>query len=553
MFRIPPSFNLPVPRPFSNPVPSEPEASTDVDGAPESDQSNTGTATDQLSGAPDCVFHHTAQWLAEPEMLSLIQTNHRHHQLVTQYYQKRLIPNVRDKTELVRLYRDPALRIDRYLCTDRIGRAWLTGMGIYFPLTAKIQSGTINLGQVRELLIRQEDAIEFLCSDSGLGQRQIAVIRNTLFKEHIENDRIDIATARRMSGTGNCLFYSLTLKNLFRSGCLHPADLEKISAPGLQLLHDPLLVGLFQDRLISMQEVLGLTNAQHESILICRRLLMSKQMSMSQVLALTDRQKIGLRKTVGHGLTGAVGIPYELRSMLSKPPSVAMREALLCADQSFEQHLEWIKAFGAIIHHLRPDTIIRYMDTSVQGQRSAFSELDNGLMSMGADQRARAYLQIYIDLVEHISSADYLKVVQPFLSDVFGELVVDAINADLPECLDQCSMIWTLVRTQCAISGASIAPLRALAIPLLINQFRLFEFVNIQILDTGVHRSFGRLLVVMDLLEDEVFFNAWGACLEQRFLSCFVSDKLMRDCYHALFMPFGHFEKGKRILDAIRA
>lgn len=483
----------------------------------------------------------------------MMQSNRRHHQLVTQYYQKRLVPSVRDKTELARLYRDPAMRLDRYLCADRIGRDWLTGMGIYFPLTAKIQSGKMKFGDVRELMIRQDNAISALCTSGGLTRRQTAVFRNRLFREHIENDRIDIATAQRMSGKGRNLFYSLTLKNLFRAGCLHPADLEKISDPGLQLLHDPLLVRLFQDALIRPQEVLSLTKAQLESILICRDLLMNKQMSVTQVLALTDSQKVGLRKTVQQGMVSSVGVPYELRSLLAKPAAVAMREALLCADGRVKHHVEWIRAFGKIVHHLPPDTIIRYMDSSSQGQRCAFTELTNGLMTRGADQCVSAYLQIYINLAQHLNSADYLKVVQPFLSDVFGELVVDAINADLPECIDQCCRIWALVRAKCAISGASIEPLQALVMPLLIQQFRVFEFVNIRILDKGVHRSFGRLLVVMDLLEHEVFFNAWGACLEQPYLSTSDSDRKLRDCYHALFLPFGHFEVGARILDAIRA
>jgi len=539
--------------------------------SPASSSINTGSKVDRLSRLPDSLLHLKSAWLAEKEMLSLMQASKRHHWLINKYYQDRLIKDERRTDQPARDYRDPTLRIERHLLLDQTGRNYLARLGIQFPLTAHIQNGKMTVAHAQQFIQGRQKIMQATLDSGTLNPRQKEYFSNPLLAEHFLCDRCDSATLTRLADKGLYLFFSMTLQSLFRSGALAPGDLETISAAGLQLLHDPLLAGLFPHGLLRKHEVLHLTQTQFEALLICRPLLANGKLSVRCVLALEQVQLTALRKagllddlhagriTLDDALSGRWPEPTvpadeefralpgssldlsDIRRLLAKTPIKAIKNALDIFD------VDWIKSFGKALHLLPVETIIQYLDAD---DSAVIAGAEEGILSLGNDAPC-AYLQIYIDLAQHLNSADYLRVVMPLLAGgLFGYLISDthSYGADYSEIFDQCCKIWALVRTKCVISGTDSQPMRELIWPELVHQ-KLGT--NIPDQSGAFWESFGRLLVVMDLLDSRELFDlltdGWQWNLKDKDLA----DPLVLGCNQALFSLIEHDGTGAKVLDSI--
>ena len=535
-------------------------------------QSRTYTKVDRFSRLPDSALQLKSEWLAEKEMLSLMQTSKLHHQLGKKFYDDRLKKNVPRSACPARDYRDLEKRIDRYLPTERTGQAYLTGFHIHYPLTASIQAGKMRVNEAFRFVVTQKSAMQKTLEGGCLSERQQQYFSNPLLAEHFLSGRCDSATLIRLAGKSKHLFYSMTLQSLFRSGDLVPHDLEHISPAGQKLLHDPLLCELFLSRLISKDDILQLTQTQYEALLICRPLLKRGTLPVKRVLALQATDLSAMRKagvlddlhagriTLADALAGKVAEPVspkrsllrtgsdstldlsDIRSLVARTPKKAISAAIDDSDH------EWITSFGKTLHLLPVDTIIRYLDAE---QCGALGGMEEGVQSLG-DDCACAYLQIYIELAQHLNSTDYLRVVEPLLASIFGFLINDSycFGADYLTIFDQCCKVWTLIRTKCLISGQSIEPLLA-TVWTELTRGQLGSTISRQ--SGPFWASFGRLIVVMDLLESERLFDAlsrgwdweWGLQGNE------IADLSILSGNQALFSLIDHTEAGSAVLDSV--
>ncbi len=551
---------------FSFTIPAQPQSL--ASGGTDSVQTQTGTKEDRLLRLPDSILHLKSEWLKEQEMLNLMQTSRRHHWLGNKYYEDRLKKNRLRTAHPALDYRDPGKRIEHNLLTNQTGRNYLAKLGIQFPLTSDIQSGKMTVAQAQQFLQAQQKIMQATLDNGVLLGRQKEYFSNPLLAEHFLCGRCDRATLIRLADKGRHLFYSMTLQSLFRSGALIPTDLEGMSAAGVQLLHDPLLVGLFQNGAIKKRDVLHLTQTQFEALLICRPLVANRTLSVQclQHEQLTAIRKAGLlddlhdkRITLSDALAGRAAEPTvpaeevfrtgsgsslnqsDLRRLLTKTPLNAISVAIDNDD------VDWIKSFGKALHLLPVDTIIQYLDA---GDRSALGVMEEGVLSMGADAPC-AYLQLYIDLAQHLNSDDYLRVVQPLLEGgIFGFLIADAYTygSAFLEIFDQCCTVWALIRTKCLISGRRIQPLRELVWPAL-------EFGQLGTVlrnQSGAFcAAYARLLVVMDLLDSQKLFDLMTDGWDWELSDKDLADPLVLDCNQALFSLIEHEGTGAKVLDSI--
>jgi len=553
----------------------------------QSEAAQTVAEPDRLSPAPNALLHNTAEWLLENEMLSLMQASSRLRTLVKQYYSQRLQAGITETDPPARRYRKPVNRTDRALTLDHTGREHLTSLGIHFPLTAQIASGKLKVQQALALVQERRCMLQATLGSAGLTEHQMALLRNPLFEEHVLCGRCDIGTAVRLARLKMAGFYSLSLQHLFRSGALEPADLETISGPALRLVHDPLLVDLVQDGLIRKRDLLRLTQTQFESILMFRTLLMSKKLQMREVLALEEShvgslRRAGLLDDVADGrirlsdahelitkpgvstdalpsnpravTRGSVMTPEQakIRRMVREASRTAVSDSLFSVDGPV-----WLEEFGLLCHHLSVDTIMKLMDTSdhmwppTKGEHpSAFAGFSGGFATLpGAQQAANAYVQVYINLAGHLGNQDYLRAVRPFLNHVFGLLVSEGCNGEFHTLVEQCTKIWTLVQAKCVLSATSVRPLRNLVMPLLKESILEVDFIGI--LEKGnCLAAFARLLTVMDLHDDEDFFELWGASSEEPH---YTVPACTLHCLHALFSPYETSPIGSANLKTIAA
>ena len=236
------------------------------------------------------------------------------------------------------------------------------------------------------------------------------------------------------------------------------------------------------------------------------------------------------------------GTQVTLHQMIATP----LKEIFRPDDMDYTVRL--LYAYGEMIHRLRVKDIIRFLDTSTKTECSVFSDFSDGLQSVGGQEMAIAYMQLYINLAEHLTSADFLDVIQPFLSNVFGFFVSDGISFGYDRVLKKCHLIWSLVRSRCAITGTDLLAMRSLAMPLLMES----GWGSIEI--NWTQRSliaFGRLLCGMDLLDNEAFFDIWSSDFEVEDFNR--SDSQHRDYsyFQALLSPFMEFDKTDLLVNAI--
>jgi len=544
---------------------------------------------DRLSRVPACILDKTAEWLDETDAVHLMKASRLHHALMNQYFRKRLQPEWRKVPTLPRLYQHPSFRIDRFIHLDYIGRQHLTSLGLHYPLSRKIKNGEISLKQASNVLIDNRRQMQVALSGSNLTKRQQDYFFNSLIAEHVLCGHCSIPQALRQTGKQMHLFYSLSLQSLLRSGELDPVDLDGISAAGISLLHAPALVGLFRQGLIRKNDLLHLTDNQYQAILICLPWITNRKLAMSSVLALEAPQLDAMRKadlldrlhtmqiTLAAALqliqpnstsappdtdpvssmnptapvsavlpdeSGIVMQSSDFRLLLSRTPIGAVRKALFTEDG-----IEWLRTFGKVIHHLSVDTILRHLDTSDAEYRSVFESFDGGMDSDIAEQGAIATMQIYLNLADHLSSRDFLKVVQPFLTDVFGYIVAEGCHENLDYLVPYCNRVWTAVQTACVITGTPLAQLRAQAMPLLKESLLQSHLLSSDA-ESECIGDFASLLTVMALQNDEELFRIWCYCSGQRNF-----DKSIHslECMQALFSPFDKTDTGAVALDLIAA
>jgi len=552
----------------------------------ESDQPQSAPGPDRLSGAPDCVIHHAANWLVQKEMLSLMQASKRHHLLVNHYYENRLVPVTPPPAHPARAYCTVPLRMARYIPTDHAGREMLARLaGIQFPLTARMQTGQLSLQQALQAVSDRQKIIDSTLRSTSLSVRQKDMLTNRLFAEHVLCDRCDIDTAIRLSKNCLNLFYSLTLQSLFRAGELAPADLETISEAGLRLLHDPLLCKLYLKGILSKEVVLGLTHTQFDALLICYSLLNNRQLGSTPVLALTGRQIKAMRAsgqlddlqaghtTLAHVLqrgqrrpgtqdnertdSASPGAPRQsAKSVLSHPGFLRQHERLhlvpgqvyKVSDSLFnDRGRAWLTELGKAVRPLNASDIIQLLDSSNGDNLTSFESFNNGLATKGAEKAARIYLQIYIDLARHLNAHDYLRVVQPLLNNVLSWMVSDSCRNNCPAIIDQCCQIWSLVRSKCVLCGTDSELLKNALLPEFVRRCGDLEYGDVSA-GASCLVSFGRLLKVMEMLDDKSFFRAWIAFYEEPSVG---ADIRRLDCYQAVYSPFSHTVLGADFWDRL--
>ena len=549
------------------------------------DASRTGVAT--LAGAPDCVLRHIAGWLNESDSLRLMQTGRRNHDFIHGFYAARLKPQARGSGHPAQRYRDPEQRLDRYIPADRNGLQYLAGLGIYYPLTEQISKNGLTTGQAQELINERRGLIRAALTDGAVSARQKNFLCNSLIQEHILCGRCSAESAIGMARDGMNLFYSLTLNALFRSGQLDLADLESISAPGLRLLHDPLLAGLFRDGTISRRQLLALTDTQFIALTLCRRWLAARSWALQEVLALSEAHIALIRKarlmddvhagrmTLSCALARSLTapplfkpfraadlaafritrfvldestLPPVIRIPAERVPHVSMRQ-LIAEESDVDVAVGQIQEFGKFIQDLAPAEIIRQMDTSTSQELSVFAGLDDGLRVSGGSALAMAYNQIYINLADKLGGEDYLRVLRPYLSDVFRWMVAESVNSDDVGIIDQCSMIWSLAMSACAVTGLPAGALRELVMPLLDeDSWNMLGYQSRESLT-----ALGRLLHRMGLLQDPAeFFNVSGSDrLAEEFNE---SDDVGWFDFHgvqAFLSPFAEIGQAKALLEAV--
>jgi len=218
-----------------------------------------------------------------------------------------------------------------------------------------------------------------------------------------------------------------------------------------------------------------------------------------------------------------------------------LREMLINGEVETVDQIRLVRAFGDLIHHLRVDDLIRFLDTSGNESRSAFAEFNDGMRSAGGKAISSAYLQLVINSAANRNSADFLRIAQPFLRDVFGLMVAEGAWLDSEEVVAKCSIIWSLVRSRCALTGASLESFRDMALPLLGEESR--ELGCSDRTAKGL-RAYGILLQAMDLVGNEDFcnesFDAWSTEeLDERDEQ---GEHVHYDAFDAFLSPFDEFD-----------
>ena len=590
------------------------------------DEVQTGLMVDRLDQLPFDQFCGVAEWLTMRESLQLMKTSRQNHRFMYSCYQQKLTEEARLKPGHPAIhYRDPKNRLDRYVPTDSPGLSYLATMGIRYPLTRQIARGEKSIRQAVDFVNGQRRLIQSTLSTNQLSLQQKSFLSNPLFSEHIESGRCTINTALEMAKDGMTLFYSMTLKCLFRSGLLELHDLKIISESGLKFLHEPVMVNLLRYGLCTRQQVLNLTPAQFTSIRICRPLLLLvEKVAIEDVLALTEIQIELLRKA---GLTeelhaDRITLPYALQlvhekqiglsseavaitsaspsivvssssgltssqsplassglcanlsalyvralphlpigygprmTMLTVPETIqlfseasvrSMREVIRTMDSDYAYR--WINTFGKEIHLLGVDDIISFMDLTAGQDESVFQHL-NDLNFLR--RPACAYVQIYLRLSSQLKSADYLRVVRPFISDVFGYLVCESLIQSNGELARLCCTVWSAVQSNCAITGSDINLYRDLALPKLQEELWSRHIIY---LTRGGLTLFGQLVQMMDLHRVDGFFRFDDAWSPEAFLAGF-GDELVEGesdfkYLEAFLVPFVRLPQVRQLLDAI--
>jgi len=584
---LPPSVNLS--RQPSAPASSASKVKSDLTDQPK--KSPTVPPKASLPNTPDCLLLNTAEWLAEPDMLNLMQSGRRNYSLVNQYYSKKVKTTVRHTDYPGRLYRNPADRIESFLHLDDRGRDYLAALGIYYPLTEDIRSRKMSVAQARESISARRQILEERLNGTELTQQEKDIMGNPVFAEHFLCSRCDFDTALRLAGNDLHLFHSLTLQPLFRSGHLVPTDMEKLSGPGLRLLSDPLLSKLFQDGLISKQDGLNLTACQLESLLICRTLLLRRDIRIQEVLAIEPDdivaiRKVGLleelhdgriivalaseqsaspsdrnlvlrhlvqpdpdlaeqpkRQTLGPSGSVITLKKSELQVLLDRTPDRALYDALV----EEEIDVAWIETIGAYLHHLPPERILEMLDISDKEDRSAFHGYTDGLNCKGVEKVALAYLQIYLNLGERLPAEAFLKIVQPFW-EIFGWMVCEAFNENRPAILDRCARIWTLAQSKALVTGTDLDAIRLTVANQLASGTWAFRRGTM----TGDQfAEFGRFLTVMDALDHDRLFRIWSHDIQMLDFMLDIDAQTVPSV-DALLRPFKCFDPCPRYLNNMR-
>jgi len=513
---LPTSFSTPLPTqsPRTSPTGIVPSSTpTDiVSAAPKS--AEPGKNPDRLSAVPTCISTLTAEWLAPQDMVNLMQANQRYAHRVKQFYRKRLKAPDSHTLSAQQVYnRCASARLDRYIPTDRLGLGYLTACEIYYPLTEQIRTGGLTLKQAHALLSARRLQMGPTVLPQSLSKRQQEIVENCLFAEHFLSGRCNFDTMVRLADNVKNLFFSLTLRDLFRCGALNPVDLEKISAAGLELVHHPLLLTSVQRGQLSKAQLLGLTPAQLDSLLICHPLLTDRKLAIQSVLAMTAKQTEAVRKT-------------------------------LCAGAPV---LGWSAACLRASPHPGQISLLRYLDPTVTDEHTFLARFKERLHAEGITRGTLINLQITINLARHLKSEDYLRVIQPYLTDVFGALVALACLDDKHVVIQQCCGIWAMVQMHCARAGVSSEPFRNMIIASLKKERQLTDQRH---LEPDVLVALGRLFFALHLHEDEAFFTVWGGQWLAKGLPNLSSEVAF--CYtHAFLCPYEKFALGTTLLDAV--
>ena len=244
-----------------------------------------------------------------------------------------------------------------------------------------------------------------------------------------------------------------------------------------------------------------------------------------------------------------VSRPVGLHFMLMHMRRTTLRELL---SDPMVNPISVFKSFGNFIHLLSPDDIIRFMNPFAQGDAENLPELFEELGPFAVENNAEYLLEIYINLASRLNSVDYLYVVRPFLNQVFGTVLKDALFHDDSDIAYQCNLLWSSVRAKCAVSGFLVHDLRQSALSLLkiVNWAETAQYIS-----AATMNSFGCLLHAMDLLHDDDFFNNWAwdwtpENLTARFQTE-DAESIDYDHYQALFSPFEKNVDAASLLDAI--
>lgn len=584
------------------PPPNQTRKSTGTVDLASTKPSTSRDIVDRLSRMPTSLIGYSTEWLPIPDSCQLMQTSRFVHEIVRQFYARRLNSQPPGFGNQMFWYYLPSMRLDHYVPTDQLGLDYLNNKGIYYPLTEKIRKKVLTIEQALGYIDSRRRMIQASLDGSELTRPQKISLRNSLFREHILSGRCSVRAAINMARDERNLFYLMTLQHLFRFGQLDLQDLAHISRYGLQLLHDPLSARLFAKGLIGKQQVLSLTETGLTSILICLPGLQCKKLGIEEVLALTEEQIADLRETglaeqvhtsrielaaalqqifilvqstpvkdnVTTSALSSAGMAYpEIATVRSKSTSrietidlldlplvrspglttLTSPEALILLlqgtgkslrqvilSESAEYRIRWIKTFGMIIHHLPIDNLIRFLDTSSDASQSVFGDLDDGLNETEVADLALAYIQLYIDLAQHVSSADYLRVALPFITDIFGFIAWEAFIYDHPIVLTQCCEFWSRVKSSCAITGNCGDLFRELARPLFEDNMQggSLEYLS----EIGI-AVFGELLHLMDLHLDGALFKVWPAeWTAENWRDREDGQEVELDFFRALLSPF---------------
>jgi hypothetical protein len=173
----------------------------------------------------------------------------------------------------------------------------LAKKGIYHPLSRRISNETgMTVARAEEVIKAQRQLIAAELGGERLSEQQRQALKNPLFAEHVECQRLSLTTALQLAENPKNLFYCLSLLPLLRSGIISLSTVATTSEQGIRLLHDPRLVKLLCRGLLSEQQVATLTQIQYRAILILYRPLLTRQLSAHDALALSAEQLAGLGK-----------------------------------------------------------------------------------------------------------------------------------------------------------------------------------------------------------------------------------------------------------------
>ena len=107
--------------------------------------------------------------------------------------------------------------------------------------------------------------------------------------------------------------------------------------------------------------------------------------------------------------------------------------------------------------------------------------------------------------------------------------------------------IWSLVRSKCVLCGKDSELLKNALLPEFVRRCGDLEYGDVSA-GTACLVSFGRLLKVMEMLDDKSFFRAWIAFYEEPSVG---ADIRRLDCYQAVYSPFIHTVLGVDFWDRL--